>query len=218
MWRSVVATLMDFFYPPRCPVCRKTVQKVGDFCPECRPNVDFGRLPLSGEAKIVLADVWRVAPYQGSMKRIIADLKFNGEKNRLMAINEILGGIAEELAAVAGEFDAAVPVPLHKDRQKKRGFNQVELIFAPHLESLGLKCMPYVRRERATRPQFNLNFEERRQNLQDAFAVDGEKICGGKFLLLDDIMTTGATLIECAKVLRRGGAAKVSALVLASDR
>ena len=112
----------------------------------------------------------------------------------------------------------AVPVPLHEARYRERGFNQVELIFGAWLEGQGLPLEQALVRTKQTGPLYRMRPSERRQSLKDAFSMARDADVSGKhILLLDDILTTGATLSACAAVLRRAGAARVDVLVFASD-
>ena len=115
-----------------------------------------------------------------------------------------------------------LPVPLFAAKEKDRGGNQTELIFHDGLTARGWAWRRALIRTRPTAPQFGLSAPARLENIKGAFrAADDllrEEIDGKRILLVDDIFTTGATLAECAKTLRAFGAAKVSALALASDR
>ena len=113
----------------------------------------------------------------------------------------------------------AVPVPLHPDRLRERGFNQSELLFREPLAALEIPLQSALVRCRATTPQFGLTAAERSRNLQGAFALaDGGEIAGKKVIIVDDIMTTGTTLLECARVLKSAGAVSVMGIVAASGR
>jgi ComF family protein len=117
-----------------------------------------------------------------------------------------------------------VPVPLHPSRRRERGFNQSELLAAGLVRALAKRntgSAPIIEksclcRKRATTPQTGLSVSARRENLRGAFAVaKPEEIRGRVIVLVDDVMTTGATLSACARSLKRAGAAKVIALTLA---
>jgi len=109
-----------------------------------------------------------------------------------------------------------VPVPLHWWRERRRGFNQSELIAKGLAKATGLKVpTKALMRNRNTAPQQRLTREERTKNLHDAFWADGLIVKGKTIILIDDVCTTGATLIECAYALRKAGAANVLALTLA---
>ena len=115
-------------------------------------------------------------------------------------------------------IDLAVPVPLYPAKERQRGFNQAELIFGKFLASQNIPLERLLSRTRATKPMYELSGRERAENLKNAFAVTDKKALQGKaVLLVDDILTTGATMMECVRVLRAAGAGSVHALVLASD-
>lgn len=111
------------------------------------------------------------------------------------------------------EAEALIPVPIHKSRLKQRGFNQAEIL-AKHLAVYcTLPCEDILIRKRKTESQTKLNRKQRQQNITDAFEIKkGAKIKGRAFILIDDVCTTGATLEECAKVLKAAGAREVLAL------
>jgi len=113
--------------------------------------------------------------------------------------------------------DLIIPVPLHARRLRQRGFNQAYQLVRgwPSRERSGIAREVLVRR-RPTPPQTGLGRRDRRKNIRGAFTVaDGKRIDGKRILLIDDVMTTGATLNECAGVLRSAGAARVDCLTLA---
>lgn len=110
-----------------------------------------------------------------------------------------------------------VPVPLHSTRQRERGFNQSEVIAAALAEALGLPLAPLLTRVKATRTQTRLNREQREHNVGGAFALGAAARVEpeARYILVDDVFTTGATISECARVLREaGGAAGVDAFTL----
>jgi len=111
-----------------------------------------------------------------------------------------------------------IPVPLFKAREKERGFNQSRCIAEGfYRESKNQICSQLLRRSRATLTQTELNREERMKNVSQAFAVENDECINGKsIILVDDVVTTGATLNECAQVLKKAGALKVSGLTLAT--
>lgn len=133
-------------------------------------------------------------------------------------------GLADPLAALMVEawpqwataVDLVVPVPLHNERQKKRGYNQSELLARHFSDRLGLLMNSNIlQRTRQTKPQVGLNISERLQNVQAAFRTEGEGTVGKNILLIDDVCTTGATLSAAANALLIGGAQSVSAYCLA---
>jgi ComF family protein len=117
---------------------------------------------------------------------------------------------------IAG-YDIIVPVPLHLDRLRWRGFNQAQLLAAPLARRHGVVLNPFVlERIRATVPQVELNGADRRRNVARAFRVTQPRdVHGRNILLVDDVYTTGATAEECTRALLRAGAGAVDVLVLA---
>ena len=218
VWQQIAQFAVNFLFPPHCPLCGKIVNNDGDWCPLCLDNALFVRrlelFPLSG--------VFVVGKYKGGLRKLLNRLKYKKQIGVMRKINTFLAAAQSELlpniAALAANT-VAVPVPLHRNREQERGFNQAEIIFGEFLNKAGIESQRLLVRHKETKPQFSLTPAERQQNLHEAFspAENAADIRGKNILLLDDIVTTGATLKNCAAVLLRNGAAKVYALVLASD-
>ena len=180
------------------------------------------RLALSAEALAALDDAWAVGFYGGALGMLVRDLKYRGRRGVLPYIHAALAAakLPEQFLAA----DLAVYVPLHEAREKERGFNQAELIFAEWLKAKVIPVRPLLTRMRSTAPQYGLGEKERRKNVCGAFSLSeagkggAGEIAGKSIVLLDDILTTGATLTSCAAVLKQAGADSVYALALASDR
>jgi ComF family protein len=163
--------------------------------------------------------------YTGSLRRVILQLKF-GRRERL-------GGRLGELLACTWDSDeelrglalpVLVPVPLHPSRRRERGFNQAELLAAGMVRALRKRkgtselqvAGGCLRRQRATPPQTGLSLAARRENLRGAFeTAEPERVRQRTVVLIDDVMTTGATLSACARALKRAGALRVIGLTLA---
>ena len=113
--------------------------------------------------------------------------------------------------------DLVVPVPLHRTRQKERGFNQVDLFGRPLARSLGLPYRPVLLKRERPRPEKHLlHFDERWEAVRGAFAIrKGRRVDNLRILLLDDVMTSGATLDACSRALREAGARSVAGLTSA---
>lgn len=168
----------------------------------------------------VLNSVWALSFYRGHMKKLITDLKFNGRKDRLAYISSFLTAVGKntEVANFIFQHELMVPIPLHESKLKTRGFNQVELIYGAFFQQHGKTLSNVLQRDRASQPMFQLNVQERKENLKNIFSVrEGVQIEGKSILLLDDILSTGTTFYEAAHALKDAGAAQIDALVLASD-
>jgi len=159
------------------------------------------------------------ATYDNEMREMLHLLKFGGQRRMAeYVLGERLAAAVLKLDEVCGRELLVVPVPLFPARERQRGFNQARLLAEAAVKSLKklrpewrLRLLPdAMRRVRDTHALFTLNPGERRRNLSGAFRVaDKQAVRGREVLLIDDIMTTGATARECARVLRRAGAVKV---------
>lgn len=160
--------------------------------------------------------------YDGALRDLIHLLKFREIRTAAPVLGRML---AESMALLQPDLPpgviAVVPVPLHARRQSQRGFNQAEVIAGAALKQMsreqpGLEtgrfalCAGALARRRETGSQIGLSRHQRRENLRGAFEVrDATQIKNGNVLLVDDVYTTGATVSECARVLKRAGAARV---------
>jgi ComF family protein len=163
--------------------------------------------------------------YAGKLRQIILRAKFTTDERLSLRLGELLFSVWNSLPqAEEFQFPVLVPVPLHAARQRERGFNQSELLARGLARAVGRKsgaCSPPVAstwmvRQRATRPQTGLSVAARRENLRGAFeVVEPDQVRGRGIVLVDDVMTTGATLSACARALHRAGAAQVWGLTLA---
>lgn len=152
--------------------------------------------------------------YAGGLRELIHLLKYQSVRPAANVLGEML---AAAIAKLSTNFEQktvlVVPIPLHRGKLHERGFNQAELIALAALKILKdnrLKLSPVLKRVRPTKSQIGLTQHQRRENLRGAFAViNPEEIKGSEILLVDDVVTTGTTVSECARILRRAGASKI---------
>jgi ComF family protein len=166
-----------------------------------------------------MTSAWLIArsarPFTGWAAESVRRMKYHGERGRA----EYLAALMAPLLTDLGDFDAIVPVPLHLDKARDRGFNQAELLGRELSRASGIPLQPLLIRTRATISQVGLSRDARQQNLLGAFSVadDARIPVGGRYLLVDDVRTTGSTMNECVRTLVLAGAAPVGAITFAID-
>lgn len=221
--KFITDSFFGFLFPSRCPACGAYVEKRGGWCDAClATTLRVRRLPVDVEHRRVFSEAWSFGLYHGPLRDLLLPLKFRNRRDGLSALRSFLSAAGEQLPRADWMPGIAVPVPLFAEKEKERGGNQTEMIFREWLESQGWTWRRALVRTRATAPQFGMNRDERVENIKGAFALsengNADEIAGKNILLVDDIFTTGATLAECARVLRKAGVADVTVWTLASDR
>ena len=215
--KFILVTVTYIIYPPLCPVCKEIVDEKNQICEDCYKKIF--RLDTEKFLPKSLNGVFHITKYHGGTRDLLRKLKFNNNLKVLPVLKKILAHVAEnsELKKFLSQVDLATYVPLHQDRFKERGFNQVELIFKDFLTEKNLPVENLLRRIKSTPRLFKFNAEERKKILQDAFSVvEGKNLQGKKILIVDDIYTTGATTSACAEILKNAGAEKIFVLSFAS--
>ena len=217
---TLLTRALDLLYPPRCVHCAAFGHNLCDDCSALLlPANGPGRCGRCGvrrddEGRCPDCSGWRdldgaraAFEMTGPARGVVHGLKFGG-------VRDLATGMAEALYPVVAALspDAILPIPLHARRRRSRGFNQAEVLF----ERLGWPPAPgRLERVRATASQVGLSAGERRENVAGAFRYHGPDLKGATVAVLDDVVTTGATAGECARVLREHGAARVYALAYA---
>lgn len=205
-----------------CSCCWQEISKAvaADYCRRCGREVSpfgivEGRCGFCRDLSFAYDGIVRVGCYENAFRSLILALKFS-ERTEWAAY---LGSMLREAVGASGfssQVDMVVPVPLHWRRRVVRGFNQ-SLLLAKKMGLSDTEVQTDLVRMRYTEQQWDLTPAQRRRNVRGAFAVRrGHPFEGKTVLLVDDITTSGATLEECAKVLKQAGAEKVFAAVLAT--
>ena len=197
--------------PLRCVFCgtrsRPPERYICEGCYEDLPRIESPPPPLTSPLEFDLASVSYTFPIDVAIKA----LKFQRRLFYAPAFSELLCATA---AGLPDDIDAVLPVPLHWRRRWFRGFNQAEELARPVAKQLDVPVLRNVRRRRATPFQSGLTARERARNLRSAFVVRGS-LQHQHVLIIDDIITTGTTVHQIARVLKRAGVDKVSALAVA---
>ena len=206
-----------------CPEClAKIPLKMEQVCPICEKNITpDGRVCFSCQKKSQLEGLLVASTYQNKVvANAVHYFKYRFIENLSAPLGKIM--IKSFWESSLSLPDAIIPVPLHKRRLRWRGFNQASLIanYLSHNLAPGLKIAVLheaLARNRYTHPQMEIkDYSRRKNNMENAFGVkDKVNIKGKSILLVDDIATTGSTLFECAKVLKKNGAKEVFAVVIA---
>jgi ComF family protein len=160
--------------------------------------------------------IYCVSVYEGPLRTAIHRFKFKKRKRLAEALGVVLVKyVSHNPGLNIEEMDLIVPVPLHRKRLRERGFNQVRLLADVLNRYFGTPVVEALGRTRETKAQFDLERGERFKNVYKAFKVtDNKAVYGKRIVLLDDIYTTGATIIECSKALKIAGARRVEILTL----
>lgn len=219
MLNAIYEAVIQFLFPPRCPSCRAYVEKEGQWCESCLSEILRNKnLAYDAEVRRYISPIVAIGKYDKGLKDLIHELKYQNDFTALPYIYTVLDRLDDEWQQFFADFDYVIPVPLHAEKLKRRGFNQVDRIFSPWAKAHGLHYADILIRTKKTKSQYSLNPSERSINLHAAFALKKDiSVANAKCLLLDDIFTTGSTLKNCAKVLKEHGARSVSGLVLASN-
>lgn len=225
MKASFLSAAADWLFPPRCGGCGRLGSH---WCPECVASTQILHEPVCAHCGYPLPEPHAECPaclpptfafvsarawggYAGALRRAILKLKHKRNRGLGVALSQPL---AQQYPA-SWRVEGVLPVPLSPRRVAQRGFNQVELLAVPLAQQLGLPLVSgLLQRQRDTLPQMDLDMQQRWANVNDAF-VASPQVAGRRLLLVDDIMTTGATLHAAARALRAAGAHSVYVLTLA---
>lgn len=218
--RAAASRALDVALPANCVGCNVEGPPL---CHGCAGHLD-ARLDapagvpigLPGDLLAPLLQLEWCAPFRATARDAVHAIKYRGEQR----LAEPLGrAIARRWARVGVGADVVTHVPVHADRARQRGYDQAELIARSAARHLRLPFAPLLIRRRATVAQFDLDRGDRAANVEGAFAVTGTFDPRGHWILLiDDVVTTGATLAACAAALDHAGALATSAITVARER
>ena len=228
--------LSSLFYPPTCVVCSGNAERLEYLCASCRSRAPrivapfcakcsepfFGAITqtfncANCEHRILHFDC-AVAAYRsrGPVRKLVHDFKYGRQRHLRYPLAGWLGETLSDPRLRGRRFDVIVPVPLHPARERERGFNQAALLAELLAAKAALPLRAVLERIRYTTTQTAYDRAERMENLHDAFRLRKNRdVRELRVLLIDDVLTTGSTLSECARVLKAAGAISVHAATAA---
>ncbi len=226
--------LLDLAYPRSCLLCGSRIQSqpLHGVCTSCLRGLAWTQMSLCercgiprssslscstcAQGNFVFDWVWSYGPYEGNLKKLIHAFKFENDRG---VGRDLAHGMSssEKLMAFLSGAHALVPVPLHPLKEKNRGYNQAVILAEELARVSGLPVLGRALQKCKTSvPQTELGRQARWNNVSDTFTLTNPKaIAGWDLVLVDDVMTTGATVHHCAQLLRRAGAGKLGIVVVA---
>ena len=222
--RAGATRALDMAFPGVCVGCGREGMPL---CSKCVPALDARldeppgvAIGLPGDIPDSILQVEWCASFRGTVRAALHAIKYGAEQRVATPLGQ---AVARRWARVGAGGDLIVHVPVHADRRRVRGYDQAELIARSAAQHLGLPHPSVLERHRATAAQFDLDRRDRASNVIGAFRVrpgsrDGPDVRGRWVVLVDDVLTTGATLSACATALEAAGAMGVSAITVARER
>ena len=233
---ELLEAAVSLLYPPVCTLCggktrageylcerceAKATPIVAPFCQQCSEPFEGAISTVFTCANCAHRTIYfdaAVAAYRGRgiVRQIIHDFKYGRQIHLRHLVARWLYAAFDDERLRGREFDMIVPVPLHPARQRERGFNQANLLAELLTAQISIPSKPVLKRVRYTTTQTALDRAERMENLHNAFRLRrNANVRGLRVLLIDDVLTTGSTLSECARILKRSGAISVHAATAA---
>ena len=211
--KSLLDRLLDLLYPPRCAFCRRLLnERETDVCRFCRKKYEHAgqRRALNNTECCVAA-----FRYEGEARESLLRFKFRGVTAYGQAYAAFLAKVIDESQI---SCDIITWVPLSRRRLRHRGYDQARILAEETAGRLGLPCVRLLEKRVHTRAQSAIrSAQERQMNAKGAYVCSAPELAAGRrVLLIDDIVTSGATLSECAAVLKKAGCAAVTAAAAAS--
>lgn len=210
--KRIVGAVLDILFPPRCVICEKFLEKKGDFCPEC---ITAARVFYHQPWKIPHVKSWHgLWQYGGAVRDSLVRFKFRSRRGYRKAYGREL---AQKIRDSKVDYDVITWVPVSALRKLSRGYDQVALIARSVGEELDQRPQRLLVKWRHNRKQSKLRgIELRKRNVQGVYRIaKGAEVKGKRILLLEDIITTGATVSEAAKTLKAAGAKEVHVFCVA---
>lgn len=218
---NLLETVLDFIFPPTCGFCNKIGE--GYLCKNCKRNIIhsdiyLNQLDLYQDNHAFIDELFYLFSYTGIIREKILQYKFEDKAYLANSIYEFFMN-NEKLYGFLKKYDIIIPIPISSLRKRERGYNQSELLSRKISAMVDIPMETQVlKKEKHNQPQSSLTKQQRKENVKNVYKVQNElKISNKNVLLLDDVYTTGATMSECAKILKGAGCQSVGALTIARD-
>ena len=217
--------VVDLVFPPTCPGCetmgyrwcencqKSVIRMSTEVCQVCGEPSKVALCERCSSSRPAFVQMRSWAVFKQPVRNALHSLKYRQNVGLGQSLAE---SISSSLIKLNWPVQVVVPIPLSEQRQRERGYNQVGLIARPLANLHHLAYLPHgLRRSRHTRSQVGLSIDERKRNLQNAFLSEPKLVRGKNILLMDDVCTTGATLVDAARALTEAGAKSVYAYTVA---
>lgn len=218
---NLINVALNLFFPKTCGICEKIC--TDSICSVCKKKLE--KITISHRkcfleiTGIYYDEHMHIFKYEGIIKEKIRQYKFGNQAYLCEFFAEIICS-NQKVMKYIGKYDFIIPIPLHKYRNRERGYNQSFLILkalAKKNKNILIKNS-ILQKQRNIKPQSTLNKLERKNNIKNAYKVTNKlEIKNKKILLFDDVFTTGNTTNECSKILKENGAKKIGILTIAKD-
>ena len=210
--------LLELLFPPKCMLCRQLLGEEEEICGECRKKILLNTAPPRAEKGAFFdkaaAGLW----YETDVRRAMHRLKYGEKQTYARPLARVMAYTFDH--KLQENVDVITFVPTNRSTLRERGYNQAELLARELSEMLNKPCLPMLEKTRETKPMHGLRPEARRANVLGAYRLCCEvsQVSGKRILVADDILTTGATLSECSRMLKMAGADKVFCICAAAAR
>ena len=210
--------LLKLLFPPKCMLCGRLLGEEQEICAACREKVLLNTAPPRVENGAFFdkaaAGLW----YENDVRKAIHGLKYREKQSYARPLARVMAYTVRH--KLEEDVDIITFVPTNAATLRKRGYNQAELLAQELAAMLDVPCLPTLEKTRDTNPMHGLRPEERRANVLGAYRLccSAETVAGKRVLVADDILTTGSTLSECARMLKTAGAVRVLCVCAAAAR
>lgn len=209
--------ILELIYPNVCGICGKICKE--SLCKRCAIKIKKYEINLVNKnKKMYFNESMHIFKYNEMIRQRLIEYKFQDKSYMYKTFAKIILK-NKKVCGFLEKYDIIIPVPIHKKRRLKRGYNQTELIAKEICKNISLELKTDVLiKQKNIKAQSELNKNERKQNIKNAFEIKNiNEIIDKKILLFDDIYTTGSTVNECSKILKKAGAKQIGVVTIAKD-